>query len=479
MAAVPLPEGRYLTLAWTIPDEIGGLTGAMLHRSRALVRLGGVAVDVLTFDNRVDYPDVEHRLRERGEIVEGVRLLNLWDWLREHEVRAKTTPTARAFTPLGVDAAYESAWRGGVELRRTRFAADARTALQTDYYRLDGSLLASDREDAHERGTRGGRSIVVCDRDGRPVRSWGTSWSLYRWWLDRLTAGEGRSFLIADSKPVSRFLRTYRRPGCVTVAVVHGSHLAGNIGPWGRLRPSRGDVLRHLDEYDSVVFLTDRQRRDARVMFGRHDNTCVIPNARVLPPPPDPDRQPGRGILLASLSGIKRPGHAVRAVLLARRFAPRVTLDVYGDGTRRRRLERIVVAARAGDAIRLHGYLPDARDRLAEASFLLMTSRSEGFGLVLLEAMGAGCIPIAYDIRYGPADVIDHRRTGFLVTSGNILGLARAIVRLQRMPDDEVERMRQAARQAAERYSDEAVLPMWASELVASQDRNAARSDTS
>jgi poly(glycerol-phosphate) alpha-glucosyltransferase len=231
-------------------------------------------------------------------------------------------------------------------------------------------------------------------------------------------------------------------------------------------------VLRHIDDYDSVVFLTERQRRDAHMMFGRHDNTCVIPNTRALPPPAQTDRKRGTGVLLATLSGLKRPDHAVRAVLLARRFAPQVTLDVYGDGARRHALEHSISAAHAGGAIRLHGYRPDARDRLAEASFLLMTSRSEGFGLVLLEAMGAGCLPIAYDIRYGPADVIDHGRTGFLVTSGNLLGLARAIIRLQRMPRLEVERMRKAARRAAEQYSDEAVLPLWAREIAAARDRN-------
>lgn len=34
------PSGRYFTLAWTIPDRIGGLTTAMLQRTRAFVRAG-------------------------------------------------------------------------------------------------------------------------------------------------------------------------------------------------------------------------------------------------------------------------------------------------------------------------------------------------------------------------------------------------------------------------------------------------------
>lgn len=472
-----LPDGRYYTLAWTIPDAIGGLTSALLHRSRSFARLGGVAVDVLTFDDRVDYPAVEQHLRDRGEFVDGMRVVNLWDWLREHDVRQAAVPLGdpeRAFTPLSHDPALRSAHREGMELRRVRLAADEKGVLQVDHYRLDGSLAASDRRDTREHGVPGGRAIVVCDRQGRPVRSWATSWSLYRWWLDRLTRGDRPCFLIADSKPVSRFLHTYRRADRTTVHVVHGSHLAGNIGPWGRLRPSRAEVFRHLDEYDAVVFLTERQRRDARIVFGRHANLCVIPNARTLPPPPDLRRAPSSGVVLCALSGLKRPGHAVRAVLLAHRLVPGLILDVYGDGPRRPALQRLVDAAGAHEVVRLHGFVPDAREHLAEASFLLMTSRSEGFGLVILEAMGAGCIPIAYRIRYGPSDLIEHGRNGFLVMSGNVLGLVRAIVRLQRMPPAEIVRMREHARQTAEAYGDEHVLPLWARELTAARERNLA-----
>ncbi|WP_200914854.1 glycosyltransferase [Arthrobacter sp. Leaf234] len=41
------------------------------------------------------------------------------------------------------------------------------------------------------------------------------------------------------------------------------------------------------------------------------------------------------------------------------------------------------------------------------ASFTLLTSTTEGLPLVLLEAMSGGCLPIAYDIPYGPADLIE------------------------------------------------------------------------
>src|SRR5215218_1329743 len=165
MREARLPEGRHFALTWTIPEAYGGQTSSMLHRSRAFVRLGGVPVDVLTFDPGANYPDLERRLRERGEFIEGMRLRNIYDDLREADVPPAEAPLGspeRVFTPLETDPTFRSERRDGVELIRTRFAADGETVLQTDHYRGDGSLLLSDRRDCRERGTVGGRSLVLC-----------------------------------------------------------------------------------------------------------------------------------------------------------------------------------------------------------------------------------------------------------------------------------------------------------------------------
>ena len=101
-------------MTWGIPDSYGGMTTALLQRSRAFVRLGGVPVDVLTFDARPDYDDVRARLRERGELIDGVRLLNLYEWLREHPLPGGSLRLDRdVFTPLAGE-------RAGLDTRLRR-----------------------------------------------------------------------------------------------------------------------------------------------------------------------------------------------------------------------------------------------------------------------------------------------------------------------------------------------------------------------
>jgi poly(glycerol-phosphate) alpha-glucosyltransferase len=463
-----MPAGRQFALTWSIPDDFGGMTSALLHRSRAFVRLGGAPVDVLTFDARPDYPHVEQRLRQRGELIEGMRLLNVWDWLRTNAISQDAPGSlnldSHPFTPLASDPAFVSSWRGGAELSRVRFAADGQTILQVDYFRVDGSLLASDRRDILEPGQPGGRSVVLCDEQGMPVRSWARTWGLYRLWLDLLRNREP-SFLLVDSKSVAAFAMTYRRKRAVLVHVVHNSHLVGD-DPLGPLRESRRAVFENLSGYDGVVLLTERQRRDVEARFGRVPNLSVIPNGRDLQAGlPSRARAAGSGVVIASLTSRKQVDHAVRAMIAAAHLAPRerpLTLDIFGDGDERESLEQLVAAQ---PAIRLHGHRPDAREHLAEASFILLTGRSEGFPLVLVEAMAAGCIPIAYDVPYGPSDVIVHGRNGFLVPAGDERALAESVLELLRMPWLRLSRMRRNARRTAMRFSDLEVTRTWAVEL--------------
>jgi poly(glycerol-phosphate) alpha-glucosyltransferase len=93
---------------------------------------------------------------------------------------------------------------------------------------------------------------------------------------------------------------------------------------------------------------------------------------------------------------------------------------------------------------------------------------------VLIEAMAVGCIPIAYDVPYGPADIISHGRNGFLVPPGNVDALTDAILELQAMPPRRIARLRRNARRAASAFSDVTVTRTWARELRRAEQRKAA-----
>jgi len=451
-----LPEARYFSLTWEIPRDFAGMTTAFLRRNRAFERLGGQVVDVLTFDAGLHYPALEAGLRERGLLTGAARILNLWDWLRSHPEPPRPGFAAPdSFAPLEPLVEYETDSRGGAVLTRARRDAAGEIA-QLDYYRSDGTLLASDR-----RGTP--RSIVLCDAWGRPARSWSSAGAFYRDWIDRVRAGE-RSVMIVDSKTVARFMLAYRRRDVTTVHVLHGSHRGeGGEG----VRASRSEVIDRLDAFDLVVTLTESQRRDLAAMPKPARNIVAIPNSVDLPiARPDARRDRASIAVLASLIPRKRVSHAIKAVAAVHEGTSHpVALTVYGDGPQRPKLESLVGRLGASGFVTLAGHLPDADEALAAASMLLLTSHSEGFGLVLIEAMANGCLPIAYDVPYGPADIIEDGVNGFLVPAGDVEALAAKIRHVLDLGDDELERMRESARRRAAEFSDEAAQRRWSAAL--------------
>lgn len=447
---VTLPAGSHAAATWSIPTDFGGMTSALLRRSRAFAQEARVPVRILTFDPALDVEGARAELEERGELAPGITLHNVWADLRELPDDVVAPPPGSRPQELPVAAA-------GERMRVEDGEGGTGTGRHL-HFRGDGTLAAVDERSGS------GRRITLYSRDGRPGRRWSSVWAMYRYWIDAVLP-EKPGYVIVDSKAMVKFFASLKRNNVYTTHLVHGAHLSANAtDAHGPLTASRTPVIEHLRDFDAVVFLTEGQRRDVVDRVGELDNAFVVPNSTDLPEGPVPARTDVlRGAMLASLNGRKRVDHAIDALgRAARHSGLALTLDVFGDGP-----DRVALEERAATVpgATLHGFVRGAADRLADASFLLLTSRAEGLPLVFAEAMSRGCVPIAYDIRYGPADIITDGVDGFLVPDGDVAALAAAIERFVTLDDDAVRRMREAAVATAQGYSDAAVVARWADVL--------------
>lgn len=450
-SAPQLPAGRQLAVTWGIPEEFGGMTEALLRRSRAFATIAGAPVDIVTFDPAPDLSRTRARLLERGDLVEGMHLRNVFEDFRD-----------RARAPVAVEVEPGPALRphddevAGPDGSTLRWR-DGDTVVRTEHRRADGSLALLDERDPRVDVPR---LLTSYDESGATTGQWDAASALYFDWLDELIAGES-ALATVDSKAVARLMQRYRRDNVTLVYVVHGSHLAGQDPR--HLDPTRRGIFESLHQWDAVALLTERQRTDVIDLLGDTSNLAVVPNP--LSPPSEfrrlpPDRL--HGVIVSRLSALKRFDQALRIVANVRAMGLPVTLDIVGDGRQRRRLEREATRLGLDGAVRFTGYAAGGAERFADAAWTLLTSRSEGSSLVLLEAMAAGCLPIAYDIRYGPADVVTTGRNGWLVRDGDIEAASRALAAACILSDDEFAGMRNAARRTALTRSDAAVVSRWA-----------------
>ena len=458
----PIPNLPIYTLLWNIGENFGGLTVAAIQRTNAFARAGRQKVELLTLDPTMDPKLKAEELKSQDRLHRRVKMRNIWHDLQHASNQALQNLAGTISEQIIVPKNNLLGFEGQLFTEKT--ATDG-TVIQTDFFREDGTVFASDMRDTSLRGKRGGRLITLFTTRGKQLGQWTTLTDFYHSWLDHLAKGRD-IILFTDSPGIGARMRNYVRPNVLKAQVQHNCHLEDAAGPIeGALAPRWDRILVNSDKYDVFVFLTERQRNDVLQTQLNPGNLVVIPNmfrgelADTLN-----GRPRTKGIQVGRLGQLKQVDHAIRAIARTQS----ATLDIYGGDTHNQsqaNLEAFASELAITNRVTLHGYVPQANEYFRKASFSILSSRTEGQGLVLLESMAAGCIPIAYDIRYGPSDIITPGVDGFLVPPNDIDKLAETIDFVVAMPEDELDTMRQAAAHRARDFMERPIVDQWGAAL--------------
>ena len=239
----------------------------------------------------------------------------------------------------------------------------------------------------------------------------------------------------------------------------------------------RPDLLRAIaDRYprlDAVTALTEGTAAGYQELMGQRGRVVCIPN----PAPPDQGQRAALDapVVVAAGSLTRRKGFD-RLLTAWARLAPRFPdwrLKIFGSGPGRTELEERIDKLGVRSSAKLCGHSPRLLDELAGASVFAMTSRNEGFPMVLLEAMAVGLPVVAYDCPTGPRDVITDGVDGHVIPNGRTRLFVEGLGGLM----EDAERRRRfgaAARENVTRYRIDAIGARWETlfgELAASRGR--------
>lgn len=111
---------------------------------------------------------------------------------------------------------------------------------------------------------------------------------------------------------------------------------------------------------------------------------------------------------------------------------PEWSLDIIGDGPDRERLDAHIANAGLADRVRLLGQRRDPLGHLRRAEFFALSSRWEGFGNAVAEALSVGLPVVSFDCPSGPAEIIEDGRTGVLVGPEDVDAFAAALDAMMR-----------------------------------------------
>lgn len=149
----------------------------------------------------------------------------------------------------------------------------------------------------------------------------------------------------------------------------------------------------------------------------------------------------------------------VSAWRIVSRKHPDWTLSIYGDGMREQ-LQRQVDEEGVASSCLLKHTVQNIVDKYCESSIFVLSSRYEGFGMVIIEAMACGVPPVSFTCPCGPRDIIADGRDGLLVENGDIEGLAEKICYLIEH-EDLRRKMGRQARMDVERFRIEHIAEQW------------------
>lgn len=117
----------------------------------------------------------------------------------------------------------------------------------------------------------------------------------------------------------------------------------------------------------------------------------------------------------------------IRAFALVRQERP-VRLMILGEGEERHRLEALVRELGLERDAALPGFTDNPYKYMKRAAIFVLSSRWEGFGMVLVEAMALGTPVVSTDCPSGPAEILEGGKWGCLVPAGDAKRMAESII---------------------------------------------------
>lgn len=515
----PFPEARYIVAVGAIYQQYGGRTASILTKTRLLAERAGVKTQIVSMNYSRDWEVIVDEITQRGALGTGVTLHNLHYWLSGAEEAAASAGGAAYVQPvkrepdvevLGYTVVQDEGtgtyryYQGGVyrmlqqfdafgRLRIREYVNEQRLRTQRDEFYPTGTVRRTIYYDTTQRqadrnkprqevffrsdGTpylnrwlklnpRGNRAVpervTLFDRAGAVTHVFHEHIELAQHYLDHLVAGHPKVFLTVEARLTDAETLPWKRPNVKQLYVLHNPHLAAPFDDLTKVRPIYKRLLDKHAEIDAIVFLTNGQRADAEAVYGRQESWAVIPHpAREVAAPSTVARDPRLVVAVARLEPQKRLDHAVEAFAQVIDKVPDARLEIYGIGPERGKLQALIESRGLHHSVRLRGYSANIDEVYQRASLSVLTSKHEGFGLVLLESLQNGCPVVSYDVKYGPSDIITDGVDGYLVTAGAVSVFAERIVRLLR---DESLRSSfgHHAYAAAESYRPDTFVARWA-----------------
>lgn len=215
-----------------------------------------------------------------------------------------------------------------------------------------------------------------------------------------------------------------------------------------------------IPRYSHLVLLN----RDEVQFYENFSNIEIIPNFIDEKSENSLYKTKKEKIILAAgrLAPVKQFDHLIKAFALIADRYQEWSVEIYGNenGTSALELNEIIQKSNLHKQVFVHDATNDIDKNMAKSSIFALTSKSECFPMVLLEAKQAGLPIVSYDCKYGPRNIISNYNDGLLVENQSIEDFAN---KLEILMNDEALRnkMGVAGKQNVALFTQLNIMPLW------------------
>lgn len=209
--------------------------------------------------------------------------------------------------------------------------------------------------------------------------------------------------------------------------------------------------------------VTGLTQADKNYMGNRLKNLTVLPNPLSLPVLSSPISTRQKKILGAGRIDdwhYKGFDLLIKAWAQIEKLYPEWILEIAGNYTSKKDLDKLIADAGIENRVIFSGFHTDMEKLYQSAEIFVLSSRYEGFGMVLIEAMSQGCACITCDYKGRQKEIITDDSFGLVVKPNDEQAIATA---LEKMIDDETYRkmVQKNAPERAKDFSPENIYVQW------------------
>lgn len=210
-----------------------------------------------------------------------------------------------------------------------------------------------------------------------------------------------------------------------------------------------------IDKYDEFLVLTNEDR-----LAWNNDKIKVINNPLAFISEKTSNCSNKKVISVGRLEKQKGFDMLIDIWEKVNKLYPDWILEIYGEGSLRKELQNKIDSLGLTNSLFLKGNEKNIQEKYLNSSIYVMSSRFEGFGMVLIEAMNCGLPIISFGCPCGPKDLIEDGENGYLCKCFDIDEMAERIIYLIKNEEKRIE-MGKKSRELSFNYSEDKIMSQW------------------